>query len=79
MKIEGVSSAKYVGIIFGELLNWHEHVDSVCKSLLKYFVIFNHVKCVIPRAIARQLYFAFVYSRAGADSRGRTWRPPPRP
>ena len=61
--INRVSSSKYLGLIFDEHLNWHEHVDYVCKSLLKYFGIFNHVRKFLPRKLARQLYFAFIFSR----------------
>ena len=63
IKINRVKSTKYLGVIFDEKLNWHEHVQSVCKSLLKYFGIFSHIKSIASRAIARQLYFSFIYSR----------------
>ena len=54
---------KYLGINIDEKLNWNSHIDSVCNSLLKYFGIFNQVKGYITRILARQLYFAFIYSR----------------
>ena len=61
--IERVSSAKYLGIILDEHLSWSEHVSHVCKSLMKFFGIFNHIKSYVTKKIARQLYFAFIYSR----------------
>ena len=39
------------------------HVEHVYNSLVKYFGIFNHVKTMISKKIARQLYFAFIHSR----------------
>ena len=46
-----------------ENLYWHMHVEHVYNSLVKYFGIFNHVKTMISKKIARQLYFAFIHSR----------------
>ena len=34
-----------------------------CASLVKFFGTFNHVKHFVSLRIARQLYFAFIYSR----------------
>ena len=48
---------------FDEHLTWHEHVDSVCRNLVKYFGIFNKLEHIVKSGIARQLYFAFIYSR----------------
>ena len=39
------------------------HVEYVYNSLVKHFGIFNHVKTIIPKKIARQLYFALIHSR----------------
>ena len=49
--------------MFDENLYWHMHVEHVYNSLLKYFGIFNHVKTMISKKIASQLYFAFIRSR----------------
>ena len=46
-----------------ENLYWHMHAEYVYNSLVKYIGIFNHVKTIISRKIARQLYFAFIHSR----------------
>ena len=63
ISIKRVSSAKYLGVIFDEQLMWTDHVSFVCKSLLKFFGIFNNIKHIVSKNIARQLYFAFIYSR----------------
>ena len=46
-----------------ELLTWRDHVSYIHKSLLRYFGIFNHLKCFVDRKIIRKLYFAFIFSR----------------
>ena len=63
MKIDRVQSVQYLGMLLDEKLYWHEHVTQTCASLIKYFGIFNHIKNFVSVKIARQLYFAFVYSR----------------
>ena len=39
------------------------YVEHVYDYLVKHFGIFNHVKTIISKKIARQLYFAFIHSR----------------
>ena len=41
-----------------ENLYWHMHVEHVYDSLVKYFGMSNHVKTMIFKRIARQMYFA---------------------
>ena len=61
--IKRARTVKYIGVNIDELLTWKVHVESVCNSLLKYFGIFNNIKNFVTRKIARQIYFAFVFSR----------------
>jgi hypothetical protein len=56
-------STKFLGVTLDETLSWKEHVTAVCNSLLKYFCIFNYIKHIVTRTVARQLYYAFIYSR----------------
>ena len=63
MQINGVESVQYLGMLLDVKLYWLEHVDQICASLVKYFGIFNHIKNFVSKRIARQLYFAFIYSR----------------
>ena len=58
-----VKSFQYLGLTSDETLNWNEHVNEPCKSLIKYFGIFNHIKYKITPVVVRQLYYAFIYSR----------------
>ena len=63
MTIKRVNSFKYLGLTLDETLHWNDHVDELCKSLVKYFGIFNHIKNKITPKVARQLYYAFIFSR----------------
>ena len=63
MTIKRATEMKYLGLVLDEKLNYNEHVQSICNSLLKYFGIFNHIKHKVNKKTARQLYFAFVFSR----------------
>ena len=63
MEIDRVQSLQYLGMLLDKKLYWHEHVTQTCVSLIKYFGIFNHIKNFVSVKIARQLYFAFMYSR----------------
>ena len=63
IRIERSYSVKYLGVTIDEKLLWHEHVDNLCKSLIKYFGIFNKIKYFVTQKIARQIYFAFIFSR----------------
>ena len=63
MTIKRATEIKYLGLVLDEKLNYNEHVQSICNSLLKYFGIFNHIKHKVNKKTARQLYFAFVFSR----------------
>ena len=62
ISINRVFSIKYLGVVLDSLLTWNDHINFVCSKLLKYFGIFNHIKSFVSKTIARQLYFAFVYS-----------------
>ena len=47
----------------GIFVHYNEHFQSICNSFLKYFGIFDHIKHKVNKKTARQLYFAFVFSR----------------
>ena len=63
MQITRVKSVQYLGISLDEKLYWHDHVDQICASLVKYFGIFNHIKYFVSLRISKHLYYAFIYSR----------------
>ena len=61
--IERVDNFKYLGIYLDEILHWNKRVEYVCNSLIKFFGIFNHIKCKVNLKLSRQLYYAFIYSK----------------
>ena len=61
MDIHRVDTFQYLGVTLDETLNWNEQVDQLCKSLLKYFGIFNQIKHKITTQIARQ-YIMHIYT-----------------
>ena len=63
LTIDRVKFVQYLGLMIDENLYWHMHAEYVYNSLVKYFGIFNHVKTIISKKIAMQLYFAFMHSR----------------
>ena len=63
MTIKRATEMKYLLLVLDEKLNYNEHVQSICYSLLKCFGIFSHIKHKVYKKTARQLYFAFVFSR----------------
>ena len=63
IQITRVKSVQYLGMSLDANLYWHDHVDQICASLVKYFGIFNHIKNFVSLRISKQLYYAFIYSR----------------
>ena len=63
IQITRVQSVQYLGMSLDENLYWHEHVDQICASLVKYFGIFNHVNNLFSLRISKRLYNASIYSR----------------
>ena len=48
--------------MINENLYWHMHVEYAYNTLVKFFGIYNHVKTIICKKIAGQLYFVFIQS-----------------
>ena len=61
--IQRVTYTKYLGVVTDEKLNWHEHVNYVCWSLIKFFGIFSKIKHFMNKNTARNIYFALIHSR----------------
>ena len=63
ISIQRVTYTKYLGVGIDEKLNWHEHVNYICSSLIKCFEIFSKIKHFMNKDTARNIYFALIYSR----------------
>ena len=58
MQINRVNSAQYLGMLLDEYLYWHEYVDQICASLVKYVGIIDHIKkCFLAKIKAAVLCF----------------------
>ena len=55
MNIDRVKSVNYLGVIIEEKFNWQEQTENVCKLLLQFYGIFNHIKSYVSSKIAQQL------------------------
>ena len=62
MQINRVNSIQYLGMLLDEHLYWHEHVDQICASLVKYFGIFNHIKNFFVANIKTALLRFYLFS-----------------
>ena len=63
MTIRTIKIVNYLGLVIDENLYWNAHANFVCVSLVKCFVILNHIKTFGTSRIARQMYFSFSNSR----------------
>jgi len=61
--IQKVPSAKYLGVILDENLNWEEHIDNLNKSLIKTSNSFKIIKKKIHENNKLILYYAYIYSK----------------
>jgi Reverse transcriptase (RNA-dependent DNA polymerase) len=60
-RIAKVASCKYLGVIIDESLKWNEHIEYICKKLIKFTSIFYKLKDILPVACLSKLYYAFIY------------------
>ena len=55
--IQRVTYTKYLGAVIDEKLNWREHVDYVCSSLIKFSGLFSKIKHFMNKNTAQNIYF----------------------
>ena len=60
--LERCSSYKYLGLNFGEKLNWKMHVDYVCKKISKACGIISKLRHCVDTEILKTVYYALGYS-----------------
>ena len=51
LTINRVRCVQYLGLMIGENLYWHMHVEYVYNYLVKYFRIFNHVNTIMSKRL----------------------------
>ena len=61
--IKRVRSAKYLGVILDENLNWHDHISDICSALIKISNSFKIIRCQIPECNKMLFYNAYIYSK----------------
>ena len=61
--IKKVPSAKYLGIILDEKLDWKEHIEAVTASLAKITNSLKIMKNFVPHKNKHLLYYAYIYSK----------------
>ena len=56
VRIERVTSTKFLGLYIDEKLNWKIHVDNLCKLLLKNVGVIYKLRSVFPQEVLFILY-----------------------
>ena len=57
----GAIDIERVKVILDEKINWYKQNENICKSLLEFFGLLNHIKSFATKRIARQLYILPVF------------------
>ena len=61
-KLKEVDSAKYLGVLMDNRLNWNMHINNIKLRLSKGISILSLIRHYVPEAILRSLYFTFINS-----------------
>ena len=61
--VKKVPSAKYLGVILDENLDWKEHIANINKSLIKTSNSFKIIKHQVPKLDKIIVYYAYIYSK----------------
>src|SRR6266404_700373 len=57
-----VSSTKYLGLIFDNVLNWNPHVDKVAKTINIQIGALYKIKKFVPKKVLLSFYYANIHS-----------------
>lgn len=63
IKIDSVTSFKYLGLILDSNLNWKEHCSSVKQYIYMSVCRFFLIRSLVPADILRTVYFALIQSK----------------
>ncbi len=61
--IKRIKSAKYLGVILDEDLNWENHIDEMNKSIIKTANSFKIIKHKVPDSTKPVLFQAYIFSK----------------
>ena len=53
---------KVLGLTLDKKLNFHDHIDGLCRKISRQISVFNRFKCLIPLDAKLQLYDSFILS-----------------
>ena len=62
-RIIQVHSAKFLGVIIDDSLNWKDHIQSIYSNLLKYISLFYKIRNILPMHIMKNIYYATVHPK----------------
>ena len=62
-KLKQIKSSKYLGLKIDAKLKFKDHIDYVCKKLIKYCAIFYRIRKIFHRKHLLQFYNAFVKTK----------------
>ena len=55
------NSIKYLGVILDPLLSWKTHITELSEKVVRSVGIFYKLRYLVPRHIARTLYYALIH------------------
>ena len=70
IKIERVTSVKFLGLIINDQLNWLEHIQYAKNKISKSIGILDKVRIYLDKTTLHNLYFIYPYLIYGIEIRG---------
>jgi hypothetical protein len=61
VKVNRVSSTRFLGVIINETLTWSDHVSAIRQKVSKNVGIIKHIRCKLPSTVLTSLYFTLVH------------------
>ena len=60
--IKQVSEFKYLGLLFNNKLNWHNHIEYLCTKISKAVGVLSQLKYRLPRPVLKMIYHSLIAS-----------------
>ena len=61
--IQRTNVKKFLGIYIDDKLKFGDHITKICKTLSRAVGVMRRLSIIVPRAILKQLFYSFIYSR----------------